>query len=110
MHVQGGHPRIDGQILDAGFLGGFAQRRGDDVGIGVLAMSAELQPPAEPWVQGEQRAGSGGVENQRRRGDMTGHAVAPAGVRPGEQKGQHRMPQGVLGGIGCLPTGQKLDR
>ena len=53
VHVQGGQMRIDGQILDAGFLGGFAQPRRDDVGVGVLAVPAELQPPAEPRVQGE---------------------------------------------------------
>ena len=66
MHVQRGQHRIDAQVVDAGFLGGLPQRGGDDIGVGVLAMPAELQPPPEPRMQRQQRPGSGVVEHERR--------------------------------------------
>ena len=65
MHVQRRELGIDRQAVDAGFLGGFAQCGGDDVGVGVLAVPAELQPPAEPRMQRQQCVGAGVVEHQR---------------------------------------------
>jgi hypothetical protein len=108
--MKGGKGRIDRQAVDAGLLGGLPQRGGGDVGVRFLAMPAQLQPPAEPRVQCEQCVGAGVVEHERRTGDVTGHARAQASVGPGRQKREHRVAQGVLGGIGRLPTDQGLDR
>ena len=40
--------------VDAGLLGRLAQRGGDDVGVAVLAVPAELHPAAQPRMQGQQ--------------------------------------------------------
>ena len=109
MHVQRRGLGIDRQVVDAGFLGRFAQRRGDDVGVGLLAVAAELQPPAEPRMQRQQCVGAGVVEDQRRAGDMARYALAQAAVGPRGEERQHRVPQRVLRGIGCAPTRQRRD-
>ena len=57
VHVQRRRHRVDRRPVDAGFLGGLAQRRGGDVGVAVLAVPAELHPPAEPGVQGQAASG-----------------------------------------------------
>ena len=109
MHVQRGQLGVDRQAVDAGFLGGFPQRGGDDVGVGLLAVPAQLQPPPEPRMQRQQRAGAGVVEDERRAGDMAGHALAQAAVGPRGEERQHRVPQRVLRGIGCPPIRQRCD-
>ncbi|GAC1401532.1 MAG: hypothetical protein NVSMB60_16750 [Mycobacterium sp.] len=109
VHMQRGERGIDGQVVDAGFLCGFTQRGGDDIGIGPLAMAAELQPPAEARVQGQQRAGAGVVEDERRTRDMARHALAKAAVGACGEERQHRVPQRVLRRIGCVPTCQRFD-
>jgi hypothetical protein len=109
MHVQRRQFGIDRQTVDAGLLGGFAQRGGDDVGVGLLAVPAQLQPPAEPWVQRQQRVAGGVVEDECGAGDMTRHAATQAAVGPCGEERQHRVPQRVLRGIGCAPIGQHCD-
>ncbi len=66
----------------------------------VLAVPAQLHPPAEPRVQRQQRVRAGVVEHERRAGDVTRHAFAQAAVGAGGQERQHGVPQRVLAGIG----------
>jgi len=42
VNMNGRQDRVDQQTLDTGFLGGLAQSGGDDIGIGILAVPAEL--------------------------------------------------------------------
>ena len=124
VEVTGGHPegardrmrvrrqqfRIDHQIGDAGFLGGLAQGRVDDRLVRRLAVTAELDPPPHPRMQGEQHVAVVGVEHDRRRRDVPGHVFAQAPVGRRIEERQHRVPQrfGVLG-VGA-PGGEPVDR
>ena len=93
----GGQFGRDAQVGDAGFLGGLAQRRGDDIVVVVLAVPAQLHPATQPRVQGEQYLSAAVVEHQCRSGDVARDALAPAGVVAGLHEGQHRVPQRILG-------------
>ena len=110
MDVDGGQARIQAQPLDAGLLGGLAQCGRVDIGVDVLAMTAQLHPATESRMQGQQHPFAGLIENQGRRGDVAGHALAPATVRHGVHVGQHRVTQRVLAGIGRIPRCENLDR
>ena len=110
VHVQSGHVRVDRQAGDARLLGGLAQGGGDDVGVAVLAVPAELQPAAEPRMQRQQGLRSGVVEHQRGGGDVAWHASSSARIFVSEHERQHRVPQRVLSGVGRLPGGQRLER
>jgi len=63
MHVQRGGLGIDREVVDAGFLGRFAQRRRDNVGVGLLAVAAELELSADPRMQRQQCVGAAVVED-----------------------------------------------
>ncbi|GAA1221996.1 hypothetical protein GCM10009608_68090 [Pseudonocardia alaniniphila] len=65
---------VDTEPLDARLLRRLAQRRVPQRGVPVLAVTAELQPPPDPRVQGEQRPLAAGVQNQRRGRQMPRHA------------------------------------
>ena len=110
VHVYRRDVLLDLQPEDAGLLGRLAQGGGGDVGVAVLAVPAELQPPAEPGVQGQQGVRSGVVEHQRGGRDVTGHALPLARILAGKHEREHRVPQRVLGGIGRVPGGQRFDR
>ncbi len=58
--------RRDLQAGDPGLLGGLAQRRGAQRGVARLAVAAELDPPADARVQGQQHVLARGVEHERR--------------------------------------------
>ena len=96
MHVQRGQLGVDLQVVDAGFFGCFAQRGGDNAGVGLLTVPAQLQPPPESWMQRQQRVGAGVVEDERGAGDMTRHAVAKAAVGARGKERQHGVAQRVL--------------
>ena len=95
--------------LALGFLGRFAQCGGDDVGVGFFAVSAELQPAAEPRMQCQQCTGAGVVEDERGAGDMAGYVLAQTAVGPCGKECQQCVPQRVLRGIWCAPTRQRRD-
>jgi hypothetical protein len=42
VHVQRGQLGVDLQVVDAGFFGCFAQRGGDNAGVGLLTVPAQL--------------------------------------------------------------------
>ena len=93
MDVDRGQVGSDPQAVDAGFFGGLAQRCRHDVGVGILAVPAQLDPPAQPWMQGQQHLTAGVVEHQRRRRDVARYAFPEAGVVAGIQKRQHGVTQ-----------------
>ncbi len=107
--VHGDQVGFDAQAVDAGFFGGLAQRCRHDVGVGILAVAAQLDPPPQPRMQRQQHLTAGVVEHQRRRGDMSRHARAKAGVVARVQKRQHRVPQRILLAVRRLPLAQQRD-
>lgn len=61
MDVQCGERRVDGQARDAGFLGGFPQGGGQDIGVCLVAVPAEPQPTGRTvGAQVRQRGDAGG--------------------------------------------------
>jgi hypothetical protein len=46
--------RIDLQVTDTGFLGRLPQRRRRESGVTFLAVAAELEPAADPGMEGQQ--------------------------------------------------------
>ena len=97
--------RRDLQAGDPRLLGGLAQRRGAQRGVARLAVAAELDPPADARVQGQQHVLARGVEHERRGGEVAGHAGAVAGVGgAGVEEGQQRVLQRPLGLVAAAPT------
>ena len=91
--VDRGQVGCDPQAVDAGFFGGLPQRCRHDVGVGILAVPAQLDPPPQPRMQRQQHLTAGVVEHQRRRRDVARHAFPKAGVLPGVQERQHGVAQ-----------------
>lgn len=109
MDMDGNRFGIHPQAGDAGFLGGLAQRRRDDVVVGVVTVATGLHPAAQSSVQGEQHPAAAVVEHQRGRGHVPGHALTRTCVGAGEHEGQHRVSQRILSRVRRLPVGQDFD-
>jgi hypothetical protein len=108
MHVQMQRPRVDGEVLDARFLGRFPQRCRGKASVPVLAVAAELQPAPDPRVQREQHLGAVVRENHCRGGQVARYAGPRAGVRAGSQEPEESLAQRPLSETTGFPAGQRL--
>lgn len=64
------------QTVDAGFLARLTQRGVGDGRVVGFAVPTELNPFAHPRMQGQQYVVGAGVEDDRRRGQVTGRVSA----------------------------------